>query len=269
MWNLPKPDLDASIADLDEIKDHSRSITDQHLPSIIQLYQLYDSQNGTVSELQHNSIDEEARKGLRNGYDKTSRNGVHSKIADEIKLGIDKCPMCAVGNASTLDHFMEKDKFKGLSMMRQNLVPMCYDCNTKRNHNSLDSNDFIHAYYDLLPEDRQWLKVKLTLTGGALQAFFYPDAAVLTDPKLFNKAVKTIDGLELNLTIGKQLHSFLSSTLGPAKSSDELLRMIIDSAAQNHIQNSCFGLNHWKTVLLLELKNSPNVKVSDLSVYLR
>ncbi len=182
--------------------------------------------------------------------------------------GVDKCPMCSVGNANTLDHYMEKGEYRALSMMRQNLVPMCRDCNTTRENNGLKSQDMLHAYYDKLPDDIQWLKVSLTYGGGAVSARFYPDPAAFTDATLLSKASKTIDGLGLNRTIGKELTSFLTSTLCGSGKSDIMLKTMLADKARSHQSNPNFGLNHWKTVILTELSTNPTLTTSDLKCYL-
>ncbi|MBD5585849.1 MAG: hypothetical protein HDQ88_12265 [Clostridia bacterium] len=268
MWNLNKPKLQNSLDDLTEIEKHSRSLNTTHLPSIQALYDLYNRQNGSVSEAQHNGICTDAQKGLRTGYDKTTGKGIHSNIRADLKKDVDKCPMCSVGNADTLDHYMEKDKYKALSMMRQNLVPMCYHCNTTRNHTGLQHTDFIHAYYDNLPKDRQWLKVKVTYAAGAIYAQFYVDSTILTDPTLRRKASRTIDGLELNRTIGKEIQSFLKSTLSCGKQSNLLLKITLQNEARKHMEDPYFGKNHWKSVLLSYLAEDPTISIDKLSLYL-
>lgn len=40
------------------------------------------------------------------------------------------CPLCGAGYAITLDHYLPKSKFPMFSVLPQNLVPACRDCNT-------------------------------------------------------------------------------------------------------------------------------------------
>jgi len=40
-----------------------------------------------------------------------------------------KCPFCGYGHASTLDHFLPKSLYPYLSVVLNNLVPACQDCN--------------------------------------------------------------------------------------------------------------------------------------------
>ena len=268
MWNLPKPDLNDSIDDLKKIVGHPKTFEDKHRPSVETLYHQYDAQKGMVTKNQHEAVEEKARDAIYGAYKQTSRNAIHGPIKQAILAASNKCPMCAVGNANTLDHFFEKSKYKALSMMRQNMVPMCRDCNSFREYNKVEPSDFIHAYYDILPTDVQWLKVRITYASGAISAIFYPDNSVLTDLILFHKISKTIDGIEFNATIGKELHSFMSSTLSGNVGSDMALRILIMDKAAGHQRNPAFGLNHWKTVLLTELASNTTLTRAHLQLYL-
>ncbi len=268
MWNLPIPDLQDSIADLNDIESHSDFFDSSHIPSLITLYNQYHSQGGKVSDAQHDSIVSDAKKGLKLAYPKTYKNREHSSIRRALLSLTPKCPMCGVGNAKTLDHYMEKSRYVALSMMRQNLVPMCRDCNTNRENNDLKHSDFLHAYYDLLPVDQQWLKVNIIYGGGAINAIFYPDPTVLTDPILLGKVQETIKGIEFNDTVGAELHSFLSSTLSKCNGSDIQMKILIRKKAKEHADKATFGLNHWKTVLLKELASYSALTQADLKQYL-
>lgn len=268
MWKLEKPDLVASKADLVEVENHSYKFKQEHIKPVSNLYDIYDSQGGTITKDQHNTVAEVARDGLRLAYDKTSLNGIFHRIRDELTVNVAKCPMCSIGNASTLDHYMEKKDYQALSIMRQNLVPMCYDCNTIRNTNGLKPEDFIHAYYTALPDNEQWLKVKLTFAGGALKAEFYPDSAILADSDSYRKAVHTISGLNLNDTISKEIPAFLKSLLSGLSHSEIILKTVIKDRANNLAKNSEFGINHWKTALLNALTAKTDLTIADLKSYL-
>ncbi len=233
MWNLDKPDLEASCKDLTSIAEHSESFKKTSIEQVKALYKVYDAQKGKVTKEQHDKISKEDQKGLRQAYNRTSRNDIHASIKNQVPLGINKCPMCGVGNASTLDHFLEKNDFKALSMHRQNMVPICNDCNTQRYYNRVSPDNFIHAYYDILPNDKQWLAVDLTYAAGSISADFYVDNNVLTDVILFRKASNTITGLKLNDTIGKEIHSFLTSLLFGTEKSDEALKILLMDKAIN------------------------------------
>lgn len=268
MWNLSKPSLADSISDLSNIAAHSRYLTPAHFPVIETLYRSYDIQNGKITNTEHNSIPYAARKGLRLAYDKTYGQDHHSNISNEIKSGIDKCPMCDIGNATTLDHYMEKETWEAVAILRQNLVPMCYDCNTTRNKNGLKHTEMLHAYYDILPIDRQWLIVDLKFGAGVVVATFHPDSTVLTDVNLYNKAKKTIEDLGLNETFRKEISSFLTQILHGKCTTNLELRTILTNEATRYRTLPDFGINHWKTVLLCALADYVPLTLTHLTYYI-
>ncbi len=62
-----------------------------------------------------------------------------------------RCPYCAdIGTARTLDHYLPKAKFPGLSVHPHNLVPACRDCNTDAGAGFPTSENLqpIHPYLD-------------------------------------------------------------------------------------------------------------------------
>jgi 5-methylcytosine-specific restriction endonuclease McrA len=62
-----------------------------------------------------------------------------------------KCPFCAgIGHAETLDHFLPKANFPLYSVVPENLVPCCRDCNTGKSNAFATASDSqtIHPYTD-------------------------------------------------------------------------------------------------------------------------
>ncbi len=70
-----------------------------------------------------------------------------------------RCPLCAFGQVSTLDHYMPKTLYPGLAVCPKNLLPSCYDCNnTKRNSvPGCASRQTLNPYYDNVDGDI-WLR---------------------------------------------------------------------------------------------------------------
>lgn len=82
-----------------------------------------------------------------------------------------KCPYCGVGYASTLDHYLPKNKFPQLSVTPLNLIPSCKDCNTgkKTSFASTLHEQSLHPYFD---HDNfikdQWLYANVIETTPAI-----------------------------------------------------------------------------------------------------
>jgi hypothetical protein len=78
---------------------------------------------------------------------KPARN-IYDSILSRAPLG--RCPFCGFGHASTLDHYLPKSKYPQLSVLPQNLVPSCTDCNTGKHANIAASEEqqSLHPYFD-------------------------------------------------------------------------------------------------------------------------
>lgn len=72
---------------------------------------------------------------------------------DLINAAKDKCPFCGgIGNPKTLDHFLPKDHFPQYSILPDNLIPSCRDCNMgekAENFATRAEDQYIHPYRDL------------------------------------------------------------------------------------------------------------------------
>lgn len=60
------------------------------------------------------------------------------------------CPLCGFGHVKTLDHYLPKAKFPIYSVLPNNLVPSCRDCNTEKLASiaTTAGAQSIHPYYD-------------------------------------------------------------------------------------------------------------------------
>lgn len=71
---------------------------------------------------------------------------------DQIKMlaPLSICPFCGFGHVSTLDHYLPKAKYPLLSVLPNNLVPSCSDCNKGKNDAiaTTKQEQCLHPYYD-------------------------------------------------------------------------------------------------------------------------
>lgn len=92
------------------------------------------------------------------GYRMVERNGaddVYSKLRTSSPFG--KCLFCGTGTAANLDHFLPQSSFAVLSIVVDNLIPCCNDCN---HHKSDTYGSFVHPYYDNVQSD-VWLHARV------------------------------------------------------------------------------------------------------------
>ena len=90
---------------------------------------------------------------------------IYDKILAAPKLG--RCPLCDVGNARTLDHYLPKSEYTVLSVVPNNLVPSCRDCQTEKMSDVADSQETqtLHPYYDSFVESENWLRARVIQTS--------------------------------------------------------------------------------------------------------
>lgn len=59
------------------------------------------------------------------------------------------CPLCGIGSVTTLDHYLPKARYPIFSVMPENLVPSCSDCNKGKGSSIYTNEDdqCLHPYY--------------------------------------------------------------------------------------------------------------------------
>lgn len=85
------------------------------------------------------------------------------------------CPLCGVGMAATLDHYMPKAKFPLFSVLPLNLVPACRDCNTGKlaEFGEDKESQSLHPYFDISPfVTEQWIFAEVLISSPATIRFF-------------------------------------------------------------------------------------------------
>ncbi|WP_146115063.1 HNH endonuclease [Malikia spinosa] len=87
-----------------------------------------------------------------------------------------RCPYCAdIGTTRTLDHYLPKAKFPGLSVHPHNLVPACRDCNTDAGAGFPTSQNLqpIHPYLDKeCFFSERWVHAKVIRCEPVVVSFF-------------------------------------------------------------------------------------------------
>jgi hypothetical protein len=99
---------------------------------------------------------------LKNLYDKemVARLKPARAIYDNLRSAAPggKCPTCGFGQVYTIDHFLPKSKFPWFSVLPENLVPSCRDCNTGKLAAAANDAQSFHPYYDAIHlSQEQWI----------------------------------------------------------------------------------------------------------------
>lgn len=116
---------------------------------------------------------------------------VHSKYYGEIIQSTEWCPYCEVRLVKTLDHFLPQ-KYSTLTIVSQNLIPACRDCNTDKR--TTDSSIF-HPYYDQA-DWQSWLSVQLEFANRIIPTYQCIKTQSLSE-SLFNRIKSTVNFLDL------------------------------------------------------------------------
>lgn len=175
-------------------------------------------------------------------------------LYDKILVAADeKCPFCGgIGRPRSLDHYLPKANYPQFSVLPQNLVPSCRDCNTDKSNDlaEKESKQPIHPYFDA---DKffldQWIFAKVLPTAPCSILYHTTTPTGWSDAeanrvsnhfKDFDIAKRySIQAAEELGTLIDQRRGYLSACT-PSEFSDYL------ASVAN--ANSLFA-NHWKKIM--------------------
>ena len=159
------------------------------------------------------------------------------------------CPLCGVGQVSTLDHYLPKSIFLTLSITPSNLVPSCSDCNeTKSSTDKL----LVHVYFDTIPNDKPWLFATI-MDGNPVAANYHVSCPKSWDYYLVHKIENHFNCLGLSRLYSIKAAEELSS-LYPAyrKHLEDYGIDVLSDLLDSFI--SIERMNSWKYALYRALK---------------
>ena len=174
------------------------------------------------------------------------------------------CPICGMGTANTLDHFIPKSLYPQLCITPDNLIPLCSNCNEKKR--SIYSNKYLdipfHPYFENMPE--KWLECEIIFECSKINEYrFY----------VGNKTSKLVDKYNAHLRIYRLNETFQGFCNGEIESNyrahkrlldngkDELIARLKETIIDNE-ENDCNG---WKAALYRGL----NRQIDEYCNYLR
>lgn len=172
----------------------------------------------------------------------------------------DECPLCGIGEPSTLDHYLPKEEFPEFSIFSKNLIPICSPCNSSyKGVKWIDNGKriFIHAYFDIFPDQTFFalnisVGAKLSLVFNAIQLPEHIDFSQLfsshfeklnLNDRYRRKAASEIARKK------RRLEVIFRKSGSPADVANALLKEALDLRAE-------YSHNHWKPVLYDALARS-------------
>ena len=173
------------------------------------------------------------------------------KIYDEIIVRADgRCPFCAIGHVSTLDHYLPKTKYPIFSILPVNLVPSCMDCNKNKGSFVLlgAEEQTLHPYFDDIIFYRdKWISAQVLRTEPVSLEFFVtpPDdwneiskKRAKTHFTKFNLSYKySIEAADEVAILNDQRNTYWKSSTGDFS---QYLASVATSSP---------FVNHWKSVM--------------------
>lgn len=199
------------------------------------------------------------KRRWRDNYLQTRAGGRLSAMRAELMAATrnDRCPLCGVHPAATLDHHLPKSKYPEFSILALNLVPACDPCNRSKGHKVgvAPEAQLLHSYFHHLP-DEEVLVARVSLNGGVVVRHEIVQTANL-DVATHSRALFHFQRLKLAQAYRKATNQELGDRVpalkliygpdGDANGVRNYLQIEAESARQSR------GLNDWKTALLLAL----------------
>lgn len=122
-------------------------------------------------------------------------------IYEKIRLSRATCQYCYTASVNSLDHFFEKHITPELYVFPANLIPICSNCNSKKNKKNVD---FIYPYYAFLYQIN-WLEYHIHLSSSVINNNLFDfSVEVKTDFPQLTDAER-----DILVNLGKQI-SFLN-----------------------------------------------------------
>ena len=126
-----------------------------------------------------------------------------------------KCPLCAYGIPTTLDHFLPKTRYPEFSILPINLLPCCKDCNHAKGEyfTAEENQQYLHPYYEDY-SSKKWLEARLTYSIDNAPAFTFfvnPESDDLDEP-LLSRLIFQFESLNLQERYAIRAHDELSGT---------------------------------------------------------
>jgi hypothetical protein len=173
------------------------------------------------------------------------------------------CQACGINNADTFDHFLPKSIMSVFSVLPENLIPMCSECNRKKS-NEWPINRILNLYYDKLPKIKI-INCRINIVDQVpVPRFFFEKCWKSKLSSLFRK--NEIDIIEnhyrkLNLfyrfevACNRKIYEYIY--LFKQFSSD--MKSYINIIMQKRLTLiKQYGINYWECILLEELISNRN-----------
>ncbi len=200
-----------------------------------------------------------------NGYTKKVEE-IFDLIKDaQVSCSLKKCPYCGITIPKTHDHYLPETKFPELAVHALNLIPCCFTCNQTKNDNWKNSTHrtFIYFYSDTIPVER-FINVQLyfSTNGDSIGAKFSINKPPNFSDDHWDIISSHYDKLSLidnyNEIVNDEITEIFQICLSHIRNGGVNLNNFILGLVRH--EESTYGGNHWKVILLNALAGSPRFK---------
>ena len=186
------------------------------------------------------------------------RTRYYDKILANVKSG--KCPICGIGQASTLDHYLAKTLYPTYSVTPDNLIPACKDCNSNKGNSPVNSklSAPLHPYFDDV-DNVIWLCADVVPKNNILVAQYYVNPEIEeVNVELYSRLCAHLDLYKLKHAYSVQASTEISENIGIWKkvyqlSGKQRLLQYLTECLQSY---ETAQKNTWKTALLRGIYNA-------------
>lgn len=200
MHSLPVPNLTFSeifTACVARIREPSRSAltaeTDD-IGSYVERYVALAKTNDLFTLVPHIEVGNSTRAAHVNTYEGhvANKSSDLRRFYNSIKSAKKtyRCPFCGWAQIKQVDHFVPKQIYFRLSVVPQNLVPICSDCNKAKGefHGDRKERALFHPYFDPIPTG-PWLSAEISVSDAVAVTYSIDFAVVdqLTGHRLDNQ----------------------------------------------------------------------------------
>lgn len=183
------------------------------------------------------------------------RTRYYDKILANVKSG--KCPICGIGQASTLDHYLAKTLYPTYSVTPDNLIPACKDCNSNKGNSPVNSklSAPLHPYFDDV-DNVIWLCADVVPKNNILVAQYYVNPEIEeVNVELYSRLCAHLDLYKLKHAYSVQASTEISENIGIWKKvyqlsgKQRLLQYLTEclqsyeTAQKKHMENSTIAWN--------------------------
>lgn len=123
-----------------------------------------------------------------------------------------KCPICGIGQVSTLDHYLAKTLYPTYTVTPCNLVPICKDCNFNKLDFELSTNNdaLLHPYYDDI-DDIEWLCASVIRYDESIVANYFINPSI--EKNLYSRLTKHFETYRLGQAYAVQASTEIAENI--------------------------------------------------------